>query len=123
MGSPVVHWEVMGKDADALRKFYASMFDWNFDIDNSMGYGMVAPDQDRSAEERGIGGGIGEMPAGEPGYSTFYVGVADVEGTLQQAEKLGGSRLMGPEQPMEGLEIGMFTDPEGNIVGLVKVPT
>jgi hypothetical protein len=29
---------------------------------------------------------------------------------------------MGPEQPMEGLEIGMFTDPEGNIVGLVKIP-
>jgi predicted enzyme related to lactoylglutathione lyase len=123
MGSPVVHWEVMGKDADALRKFYASMFDWNFDVDNPLGYGMVAPDQNRSPEDRGIGGGIGAMPEGQPGYSTFYVGVDDVEGALQRAEQLGGSRVMGPEQPMEGLEIGMFTDPEGNAVGLVKVPT
>jgi hypothetical protein len=70
MGSPVVHWEVMGKDADALRKFYASMFDWNFEIDNPMGYGMVAPDQNRSAEERGIGGGIGSMPAGDASRAT-----------------------------------------------------
>jgi len=28
--------------------------------------------------------------------------------------------MMGPEQPMEGVEIGLFTDPEGHTVGLVK---
>jgi hypothetical protein len=27
---------------------------------------------------------------------------------------------MGPEQPMEGVEIGLFTDPEGHLVGVVK---
>jgi len=27
---------------------------------------------------------------------------------------------MGPEQVMEGIEIGLFTDPEGNLVGLVR---
>ncbi len=122
MGSPVVHWEVMGKDADALRKFYASMFGWNFQIDNPMGYGIVERDPSLAADEMGIGGGIGSMPDGAPGYSTFYIGVADVETALQQAESFGGSRVMGPEQPMEGLEVGMFADPEGNLVGLVKIP-
>jgi predicted enzyme related to lactoylglutathione lyase len=58
------------------------------------------------------------MPAGEPGYATFYVDVDDVEAALGKAEKLGGTRLMGPETVMESLTIGLFTDPEGHIVGL-----
>ena len=58
------------------------------------------------------------MPDGEPGYATFYVDVDDVEAALGEAEKLGGARLMGPEKVMEGLTIGLFSDPEGHIVGL-----
>ena len=27
---------------------------------------------------------------------------------------------MGPDSPMEGLTIGLFTDPEGHLVGLVQ---
>jgi len=46
--------------------------------------------------------------------------VPDVEAALAKAESLGGTRLMGPDQVMEGLEIGQFSDPEGHMVGLVK---
>jgi predicted enzyme related to lactoylglutathione lyase len=60
------------------------------------------------------------MPDGMPGYVTVYVAVPDVEASLQQAESLGGKRLMGPEQVMEGLEIGMFSDPDGHPFGLIK---
>jgi hypothetical protein len=28
--------------------------------------------------------------------------------------------MMGPDKPMEGVEIGLFTDPEGHVVGLVR---
>ena len=44
----------------------------------------------------------------------------DVEAALAKAERLGGTRLMGPDQVMEGLEIGQFSDPEGHMVGLLK---
>ena len=27
---------------------------------------------------------------------------------------------MGPMSPMEGLELGLFTDPEGHVVGVVR---
>ena len=120
MGRPVVHFEVMAKDATAIRSFYADLFDWKIDSDNPMNYGMVSPDDNAAggAGTSGIGGGIGEMPAGENGYATFYVDVDDVEAALGKAEKLGGTRLMGPETVMEGLTIGLFTDPEGHIVGL-----
>jgi uncharacterized protein len=51
---------------------------------------------------------------------TFYVEVPDVEAALAKAESLGGSRMMGPEEPMEGTVIGLFTDPEGRVVGVVQ---
>jgi len=46
--------------------------------------------------------------------------VPDVETSLAKAESLGGARMMGPDKVMEGLEIGLFTDPEGHVIGVVK---
>jgi predicted enzyme related to lactoylglutathione lyase len=120
MGRPIVHFEVMAKDAAAIRTFYADLFDWKIDADNPLDYGMVSADDNApgGAGTSGIGGGIGQMPDGHDGYATFYVDVDDVEAALSKAEQLGGSRLMGPENVMEGLTIGLFTDPEGHVVGL-----
>ena len=120
MGRPVVHFEVMAKDADAIRTFYTDLFDWKIDADNPLNYGMVSPDDNPpgGAGTSGIAGGIGQMPDGHDGYATFYVDVDDVEAALSRAESLGGSRLMGPETVMEGLTIGLFADPEGHVVGV-----
>lgn len=43
-----------------------------------------------------------------------------METALAKAESLGGSRMMGPEKVMDHTEIGLFSDPEGHIVGVVK---
>ena len=120
MGQPVVHFEVMGRDVEKLRTFYASLFDWQINADNPVQYGIVDRESNVNAEGVGIGGGIGQMPEGHPGYSTFYVEVPDVEAALAKAEGLGGTRLMGPEKVMDQIELGMFNDPEGNLVGVVR---
>jgi predicted enzyme related to lactoylglutathione lyase len=45
------------------------------------------------------------------------------EAALQKAERLGGTRRLGPDQaPGRDLVIGHFTDPEGNLVGLASIP-
>ena len=31
MPNPVVHFEVLGKDAEALQAFYGTVFDWKLD--------------------------------------------------------------------------------------------
>ena len=41
MGQPVVHFEVVGKDGDKLKSYYAEMFDWEVKDDNPMKYGLV----------------------------------------------------------------------------------
>ena len=120
MGQPVVHFEVVGQDAAKLQGYYGELFGWEIDADNPMKYGTVQREGNLTADGVGIGGGIGPGPEGYPGHVTFYVEVPDPEATLAQAESLGGTRVMGPEQVMPGLVIGLFKDPEGHVIGVVK---
>jgi predicted enzyme related to lactoylglutathione lyase len=120
MGQPVVHFEIMGKDGETLRTYYSELFGWQFDADNPMDYGVVPREGNTGADGVGIGGGVGQSPEGYDGHVTFYIEVPDVEAALAKAESLGGTRMMGPEQVMETIEIGLFNDPEGHLVGVVK---
>lgn len=114
MGSPVVHFEITGNDGDLLKKFYGELFDWKIDSDNPQNYGMVA------AEEGGIGGGVGKAQQG-PGMATFYVATDDVTASLNQATALGGTVVLPEFQASDEVTIGLFADPEGNVVGLAKM--
>jgi uncharacterized protein len=120
MGQPVVHFEVIGRDSARLQAFYGTAFGWDFDAANPMSYAVVDREANRTADGGGIGGGIGEAPEGYDGHATFYVAVPDVEAALAQVEQLGGSRMAGPEEVMAGLVVGLFTDPEGHVVGVVN---
>src|SRR5207249_4628441 len=111
-GEPVVHFEVIGKDAARLQSYYSELIGWEIDANNQMNYGVIQRDGNTNAEGAGIGGGIGTGPEGYDGHVTFYVEVPDVEAALAKAQSLGGARMMGPDKVMEGIEIGMFTDPE-----------
>ena len=110
----VMWFEVLGQDAKQLRRFYAELFNWKYEMmpDASADYGMVAK------ERAGIGGGIGKAPGG-PGWVTFYIGVADVADALRRAEALGGKVLM-PVTKLPDTTIAVFADPEGHAVGICK---
>jgi uncharacterized protein len=53
MGNPVVHFEVVGRDDEALQGFFRDAFDWQM-RPSGPGYAMAHP-----GEEGGINGGIG----------------------------------------------------------------
>jgi predicted enzyme related to lactoylglutathione lyase len=120
MGQPVVHFEIIGKDAEKLGSYYSELFGWEIDSNNPMNYGIVQREGNVSADGVGIGGGIGAGPEGYSGHVTFYVAVPDVGAALAKAESLGGSRVMGPEKVMDQFEVGLFSDPEGHLVGVVE---
>lgn len=121
MGHPVVHFEVVGKDAKRLQGFYSELFGWEIDANNAMNYGVINREGNTNPDGVGIGGGVGAGPTEDyPGHVTFYVEVPDVEAALAKAESLGGSRMMGPDEVMEGLVIGLFHDPEGHMIGIMQ---
>jgi predicted enzyme related to lactoylglutathione lyase len=124
MGQPVVHFEITGPDPEKLRSFYGSLFEWEFDtsapvaaaISQPGNYGFV--DRNTTSDGTGIPGGVGGG-AGYAGHVIFYVGVPNVEAALQEAERLGGTRRLGPvKNPGADLVVGHFTDPEGHLIGL-----
>jgi predicted enzyme related to lactoylglutathione lyase len=114
--NPVVHFEVLGRDASALRKFYAQAFGWQLSPADQgpTEYSMV-----HLKEAGGIDGGIGKAPQG-PGHVTFYVGVEDPQVALDQVVRLGGKTVQPPVQVPGGVTFALFADPEGHVVGLVK---
>ncbi len=117
MANPVVHFEIIGKDGDKTKQFFADLFGWSINSDNPMNYGLTDPGL--GDEGRGIAGGIGGAMGGSEGYVTFYVQVDDVETALAKAESLGGTRVFGPETIMGGLTLGLFNDPEGKTIGVL----
>lgn len=117
MGMKVGHIEIIGKDGKKLRDFYGTLFDWKVNAENQYDYGLVAP------EDAGIAIGIGAAEPEQSGYLTFYVAVEDLDASLKKAVKLGAKVVMEPMQVEGGPLIAMFTDPEGNLVGLLKQGT
>lgn len=127
MGQPVVHFEIIGSDGEKLRSYYSELFGWEFgDTLGPTNYAVTPPDPSRrdentNADGVGIGGGVGTSPEGYDGHVTVYIEVDDVEAALAKAEELGGSRMMGPETMGDvGITIGLFTDPQGHVIGVVK---
>lgn len=115
MGQPVVHFEVIGKDPNKLREYYGQLFGWTF------GEPMGPTDYTTIQDPDGVGGGIGGVPEGYEGHVTFYVQVQEVQATLNQAERLGGRRMMGPDEvPGVGIVIGLLQDPEGHVIGVMS---
>jgi uncharacterized protein len=121
MGQPVVHYEIIGAAPEGLRSYYGELFGWEFDtsspvadeVSEPTNYGFVEQGGDGIGIPGGVGGGAGHTPR-----AMFYVGVLDVEAALQKAERLGGTRTLGPAQAPTGLVVGHFTDPEGNLIGV-----
>jgi len=113
MPHPVVWYEVIGKDSEALSKFYGDLFGWKIEP-GPQNYFMVTPEGERPS------GGIGVDPSGGDGHVTFYAETDDLQASLDKAESLGGKTVMPPTEPMEGTSIALFADPEGHVVGLVK---
>jgi uncharacterized protein len=111
MPNPVVHFEVLGRDADALKRFFKDTFEW--DMESVMPtYAMVRPGE-------GIDGGVGAAPDGTD-HVTFYIQVDDLQAALDRVASNGGSTVAPPMEVPGGPTIALFADPEGHVVGLVE---
>jgi predicted enzyme related to lactoylglutathione lyase len=81
MRNPVVHFEVLGRDPSALRKFYSEAFGWEMGPpdDGPLQCSMVH----LKGGSGGIDGGIGKSPQGPPDF--FPPGSLEREGVQAAA--------------------------------------
>ena len=112
---PIVHWEIQGRDAEKLRAFYGTMFEWE------MTPGPIPSIVNIGAGEGGpLPGPGGHLQPGDAPRVTLYVQVADIRASMKQAEELGGSVLAQPFDVPGGPTVARIADPEGNQIGLVQ---
>ena len=115
MGNPVVHFEISGKDGEALSEFYRSAFGWNINC-NTHGIYSVDPES-----ENGVDGHIFTTTDDTCSTNgvTIYIEVDDLQATLEKAESIGGQTLVPPRAiPNRMGSFAMFLDPSGNCIGL-----
>jgi len=108
----------MSNDAEALRSFYQSLFGWEPMVwEESPGYAVIPS----IGAHYGIAGGIGQIENAEfPPYLTIHVEVTDLDDRVGLIPTLGGVVVV-PPMPIEGVgRMALFTDPAGNMVGLLE---
>ena len=106
-------FDISTPDGARARHFYAELFGWPVNLIDET-YALVGDNGGRPA------GGIGQAGPGSP-YTgiVVYFPVDDVDGALGRAEELGGKRVLDPvNTPVS--RIAVFTDPDGNRIGLVS---
>ncbi|MDA8372431.1 MAG: VOC family protein [Nocardiopsaceae bacterium] len=106
-------FDISTPDAPRARRFYQEMFGWPVSVVDET-YALVG------AEDGQPTGGIGQAGPDSP-YTgiVVYFQVANVDTALERAEHLGGSRRMDPQSVPGTGRIAVFTDPDGNPVGLL----
>jgi uncharacterized protein len=68
---------------------------------------------------QGVQGHITALGHDPQNYTIFYVDVDDVKAALDHAVSLGAKPVVGPVK-FPGGTFAWFTDPEGNMIGLLK---
>lgn len=112
---PAVMFEFIARDQASLKSFYARVFGWQYTIGTGDFAYVHFP-----AGEPPLLGGIGQATE-TPGFArghNFYLLVDDPAASLAAAIAAGGAELMSPID-IDGYRFAMFTDPEGNPVGLI----
>jgi predicted enzyme related to lactoylglutathione lyase len=109
----IVHWEIQALNPSLLHDFYGEALGWDIDANNEMKYGMVA-----SGGPTGINGGIGGTQGGQSRV-LVYAQVASIPDILSRIESLGGKVVM-PRTDIGPVVMGLYEDPEGNLMGLIE---
>ena len=109
---PVIHFEIGCRDLEETTRFYTEIFGWS-----PTQIPMASLLNTNSAE--GIQGHITALGHQPHNYTTFYIQVSNILASIEEIEKKGGKKLLGPVTLPDKNQFAWFSDPEGNMVGLV----
>jgi predicted enzyme related to lactoylglutathione lyase len=110
-GTAIVHVEFKSSDFARTSAFYAKLFDWRTE-QNASGSYMKCDSSDGPS-----GGWVRADLVQSPGPVAYLV-VDDLAAKMDEVESSGGRGLVRTMPFAGGGEIGLFADPDGNVLGL-----
>ena len=120
MPAPIVYVDIAGPDVPKLAAFYQAVFGWTSTP------GVPYPDAPYLQPLPVLSplpAGFRKIDAGDDPQlrKMIYIGVDDVTAALARVVAAGG-KVRTPRFEVKGVVVlGMFTDPAGNVVGLVEL--
>ena len=120
MSGRVVHFEIPFEDQERAHGFYTEAFGWQLQARPEMRYVLATtgPSEEGPPSEPGfINGGLLErgLPVGSP---VVVIDVADIDASLAEVERLGGTTVTAKQSVGEMGFSAYFKDTEGNLLGL-----
>jgi len=113
VSNPVVSWQIVARDPDAVASFYCDLFGWRLDVDNALRYREL-----RSGSDRGIDGGVWPAPPEAHSFVQLFVEVDDVEAYVERARGRGATVVVPPAVLPGGDVMAVLVDPAGLAFGL-----
>ena len=106
--------ELSTPDPAAAKKFYGSLFEWQFK-DTDMGAQGVYTIFTRDGKDCAavFKQDAGQVQSGMPPYWASYISVEDADATAARVKSLGGTVLLGPFDAGEFGRMAVITDPQG----------
>jgi predicted enzyme related to lactoylglutathione lyase/quinol monooxygenase YgiN len=114
---PAVMFEIIANDQAAMTSFYSEVFGWQYE-DGTGDFAYIHFPAGSPPLLGGIGPARPDTPGFAPGHN-FYLLVDSLEPVLDRAAEAGATPLM-PPTAVDGYRFAMFTDPEGNPIGLIE---
>jgi uncharacterized protein len=111
VAAPIVHIELRSANFARTSAFYSQLFDWRIEQNASGSY------MKHDSADGPTAGWIRADLVQAPGPVAYLV-VEDLAAKLQEVEDAGGRILVRSLPFAGGGEIGLFADPDGNVIGL-----
>jgi predicted enzyme related to lactoylglutathione lyase len=120
----IVHFDIPAEDLEKLKTFYTQLFKWKiFKAPGPVDYWMihtVPTDENGMVLGPGVNGGMykKEVPAQTV---VNYIEVDDIDETIRNIVKLGGTLTMLKQEVMGVGYIAHAVDPEGNPFAVLQI--
>src|SRR5450432_3441847 len=111
MAAEIIHIEFKSANFARTTEFYARLFDWRTEQNASASYMKLSGDGAPS------GGWVRADLLQAPG-PIAYLAVDDLVAKLEEVERAGGRILVRSLPFAGGGAVGLFADPDGNVLGL-----
>jgi uncharacterized protein len=116
MADPVVQWQIIATDPEAVTRFYGTLFGWKTSTGNALGYREV------DTGEHGVPGGVWPAPPGATNFVQLFVRVDDVAQCVAEASRLGATTIVPPAALPDGQTMAILRDPHGMPFGIMTGP-
>lgn len=114
--NPVVFWELASHDQEKSVEFFRSVFGWQIEFNERLGFYVFEAGEDAPT----VDGGIFTLKRAKLPFLTIYIQVKNIEEKAKLVEASGGFILEEPFEISPQSKICLFNEPSGVTFAMIE---